>query len=1188
MAVEEMRIVIINDDPDDTALLRRSLQEESSQKFTFLEATSGEEGIRVCLSPELPRPDCVIVDLHLPDMGGLDLVRRLQDDDGETRVPIVLFIDTGNECKAATQALRSGAQDYIAKSWLTADGLACAVEHSIERFKVLERLRTERESLDRREREFKNLVDHLPDVVSRFDPEFKLVYINPAIVRISGLTPDHYLGRTTREAGLPDGYCDFLESLIKEVFAKGRELTFEFDFDTSRGKRCFRTRLLPEFSAQGEVATVLSVAIDVNEGKQVESALRTGKEHLRNVIDQMITFVGVLTPTGILIEANRLALDLAALKPSDVLNTPFDETYWWSYSTTVKADLRLAIECAGQGQLVRYDVPIRVADDHLITIDFMLAPLVDVNGIVTHIIASGVDITKRIESEHAAKEIATQAQVRSAELKTVLRATPAAIWIAKDPECRRITGNPASYKLLGLPEKTNVSASSTEVEREYRSFQEFRDGVLIPPDQLPMQLAAAHGIESLGTELSLRFKDGSERHIYGNATPLRTPDGNVYGAISAFIDITKLKQAEESARVNQERFELASGAVSGMLYDWDPLTGRIERSAGLFALTGYPPEEVNPDEEWWAGLIHPEDREVADQKLRETQSAQGPLHEMEYRVRHNDGSYRHVWDRARMVYDGQGRMTRVVGYTIDITERVKSEIIIRENEKKFRKFATSDIIGIAFGDVHGNLSYVNNEYLRIIGYTREEVEAGRLSWTEITPPEWVSKDEQSIAESKIRGSCTPYEKEYFRKDGTRVPVFVGFTLITESSDDFVAFILDATERKKSEKALKDADARKDEFLAMLAHELRNPLAAIRTAVQILRLKAPANPDLDWSRDVIDRQARHLTRLIEDLLDVSRISTGKIQLKRVPIDVRSVLTRAVDAAALVINAKNHHLEVRLPQEPLPTIADPVRLEQIVGNLLTNAAKYTDNGGSIILTGECDQESIVIRVQDNGIGISSEMLSQVFRLFAQAETSLDRSQGGLGIGLTLVKMLVELHGGSISAASAGPGQGSEFVIRIPIARSIPTIVESAAKSTLRQRELTSPPASRSRVLIVDDNVDIALGMATLIQNSGYEVHIVHEAQDALRLARDFRPSVVLTDIGLPGMNGYELAEAFRREEEFQKTTLIAISGYGQHQDRVRARDAGFNYHMIKPFELEALLEILALSAEDPRTPDIPDRK
>ena len=1177
MSIKNLQIILINDDPDDAILLRGCLVDESERTYSFVEKTTGEDGIRACLALDSPGPDCVIVDLHLPDMGALEVLRRFTDDEGEVRFPVVVFIDSGQECKAASAALRAGAQEYIAKSWVTPDGLACAVEHAIERFKLRERLRAKRTLLRRQDHEFKTLIENVPDIITRFDTNCRHIYINPAIERATGLSPESFLGKTSREAGMRADLCDFWESILKEVMASGTESTFEFEYQTPAGPRSYLARHVPQLSAKGEVDSVLAVSTEVTQAKRAEEALRASEQHLRNVIDRLVAFVGVMTPAGILVEANEPALAAASLNAKDVLGKPFEQTYWWSYSAEVQADLRRAIECAARGELVRHDVAIRIGEDRFVTIDFMISPLVGANGQVTHLIASGVDITQRKRTEEQMRTTAARERVRAVELKTVLKATPAAIWITKDRDCRHITGNPASYKLLGLAEKANVSATPPPGEPSRRSFQEFRAGVPIAPHELPMQVAATQGVEIEGTEMTLRFDDGSVRHIYGNAAPLRYPDGTVYGAISAFVDITTLKHAEESVRVSEERFRLASEAVSGMIYEWDAGTGHVERSAGLVALAGYRPEEAEPTRSWWIERVHPDDRDRVASTTLAWEKDQEALYEMEYRIRHRDGGYRYVWDRARAIYDSQGRQARMVGYTIDVTERVQGEEVLRLNERRFRRLATSDVIGIAFGEIHGVLTYVNDEFLRIIGTTREQFEAKPILWTEITPPQWHPADEQGIAEARARGSCLPYEKEYIRQDGSRVAVLTGYTLLDESGegDELVAFILDLSDRKRSEKALRDSDKRKNEFLAMLAHELRNPLATIRTAAHFLLLKGSPEHELTWGCQLIERQAKHLTRLIEDLLDVSRINTGKINLKPMPIDFRDVASRAAESAWPLMTAKQHDLKISLPPQPLAMLADPARLEQVLTNLLSNAAKYTDNNGSITLSAAQEGSNIVLRLRDTGIGIAPDMLPGIFDLYTQVDGNLARSLGGLGIGLTLVKTLVELHGGSVSAASEGTGEGSEFTIVLPALDSPSEHVDEATPQGLPVVK-ASPRRWRPRVLVVDDNVDMALGLAILIETSGYEVKTAHEGMSALSTARVYRPEFVILDIGLPGMDGYELARAFKREADLRGTTLIAISGYGRPEDRERAREAGFDHHMLKPVELEALLAMLAAPA------------
>jgi signal transduction histidine kinase len=367
--------------------------------------------------------------------------------------------------------------------------------------------------------------------------------------------------------------------------------------------------------------------------------------------------------------------------------------------------------------------------------------------------------------------------------------------------------------------------------------------------------------------------------------------------------------------------------------------------------------------------------------------------------------------------------------------------------------------------------------------------------------------------------------------------------------------------------LREADRRKDEFLALLAHELRNPLASVRNAVSIMRLKGAEDPQLQWCHDVIERQADQLKRLVDDLLDVSRITQGKIQLRLEPVDIEAVIAGAVETSAPVINAQAHELRVMLPETPLFVYGDASRLTQVVANLLNNAAKYQNDHGTIDLTVRREGSEVVIAVRDDGIGLSREMLSEAFELFTQGERTPDRAQGGLGIGLSLVKKLVELHGGNVRAASDGIGSGSEFVVRLP---------------RLDRAEFATPPSEATtgterahRVLVVDDNVDAAESLAMLLRLNGHEVTIAHDGIRALEAAHEEKPSVVLLDIGLPGMDGYEVCRRLRAGG-LTSTRVIALTGYGQDKDKQLAMDAGFDEHTVKPVEFARLMKLLAMES------------
>lgn len=370
----------------------------------------------------------------------------------------------------------------------------------------------------------------------------------------------------------------------------------------------------------------------------------------------------------------------------------------------------------------------------------------------------------------------------------------------------------------------------------------------------------------------------------------------------------------------------------------------------------------------------------------------------------------------------------------------------------------------------------------------------------------------------------------------------------------------------SAEALKEADRRKDEFLATLAHELRNPLAPLRSGLDILR-RNPNGEGAGEVREMMDRQLAHLVRLIDDLLDVSRVSQGKIELRKEKVAAADVVRAAIEASRPFIDAAGHSLAVDVSSQPLWLDADLTRLSQVVANLLNNAAKYTPHGGHIRLSVASDGDRVAIEVADDGIGIPADMQSKVFDLFTQVHNHLDRSQGGLGIGLALVKQLVDMHGGTVSAESAGPGSGSRFSVRVPLARG------PASQATPDGPVAVPDQANALKVLVVDDNPDVAQAVGWMLEEIGHRYHVVHDGRRALPEAREYRPDVILLDIGLPGMDGYEVCRALREDELFKDTPIIAQTGWGQARDKTSASEAGFNDHLTKPVALDDLERVLA---------------
>ena len=373
--------------------------------------------------------------------------------------------------------------------------------------------------------------------------------------------------------------------------------------------------------------------------------------------------------------------------------------------------------------------------------------------------------------------------------------------------------------------------------------------------------------------------------------------------------------------------------------------------------------------------------------------------------------------------------------------------------------------------------------------------------------------------------------------------------------------------QRAEAQLRDGDRRKDEFLATLAHELRNPLAPIRNALQIMRLTGDEKAAVEQARIMMERQLGQMIRLIDDLLDVSRITRGKLDLRKERVELAAIIKNAVDTALPHIEAAGHELDVNVPAQPLYLDADPVRLAQVLSNLLNNAAKYTERGGRISLAAERRDREAVVTVRDTGVGIPSEALSSIFEMFTQIDHSLERAHGGLGIGLTLVKRLVEMHGGSVEAHSAGVGKGAEFVVRLPVIGLPSPVQESTTDNERRVR------AIKWRILVADDNGDAAESMGTMLRLMGNEVRTVRDGVQAVEEASAFRPDLVLLDIGMPRLNGYEAARRIRRERWGKNMLLVALTGWGQDEDKRRASEAGFDRHFTKPVDPSLLDQLVA---------------
>jgi PAS domain S-box-containing protein len=605
-----------------------------------------------------------------------------------------------------------------------------------------------------------------------------------------------------------------------------------------------------------------------------------------------------------------------------------------------------------------------------------------------------------------------------------------------------------------------------------------------------------------------------------------------------------------------------ASALPPIIWTSDP-QGRLEWVNDLwFELTGLTEEQTLKDKGALAA-VHPDDRDELGRRWRHALETSSPA-EIEYRIRNRQGEYRWHLGRSSPVLDAQGNVVRWLAAAIDIHDRRAVEDALRASERRFETVFDLSPQPLAITrEADGRFVAVNDALATLLGFTREEL----VGKTSVELGMWSPEERAAFVESMDAGFRASVEVSKRRKDGRIVRVVLSSA---RSEIDGVPCLVnaatDVTAQRASEEALRRADHLKDEFLALLSHELRNPLTPILTSARLLERQVGAEGRQDV--DVIVRQVKHLVRLVDDLLDISRVARGAVTLSKTRLDLATVVSRAVEETTPLFEQRGHRLEVSIPTSGLEVEGDAVRLTQVVDNLLTNAARYTPPGGVVTVTGAREEDSVVLRVRDTGVGIDAALLPDLFDTFIQGARGPDRAEGGLGIGLSLVRTLTELHGGTATVHSDGPGKGSEFSIRLPPAATSSGATRPNASHS-DTRDAASPTA---RVLLVDDHNDVVEGLSRLLSVLGYDVRAAQDPSDALEVAEAFRPQIAILDIGLPKMDGYTLARELRSRLADAPPTLIALSGYGQPLDRHRSVASGFAMHLVKPVDVDELVAAL----------------
>jgi hypothetical protein len=761
----------------------------------------------------------------------------------------------------------------------------------------------------------------------------------------------------------------------------------------------------------------------------------------------------------------------------------------------------------------------------------------------------------RYQSDAAWKQAESQKRM----LDAVLDAVPIGIGYA-DANGRIIDINAENKRLWG----DHPLSSDIDEYVEWKGWWadgSSRHGKRLEPHEWGLARALLHGEEVTGDILEIEpfGMPGVRRTIMLRAKPIRDEGGHITGSVVAQMDITSQVKAEAASRENEAKFRrlVDSNIIAIVHYHLD---GRLKEVNGAFlAMLGFTREDFENGLLSWRALTPPEWKEANDVALKELR-ATGLMQNFTKEYFRKDGS------RATVVMGAasfEGNPDEGIAYMVDLSAHKKAECLLQESEAKFRTIANAmpQMVWSTLAD--GYHDYYNQQWYDYTGMPEGSTDGEK--WNDLFHPEDQHRAWERWRQSLATGARYEIQYRLRHRSGEYRWVLGRALPICDDEGKIIRWMgtcTDIHEQKLLEHELKNVSQRKDEFLAMLAHELRNPLAPISTAAQLLRINSSNVDSVKRSSEVIARQVKHMTELVDDLLDVSRVTRGLVELANKPTSLKDVINNAIEQARPLIEAKCHTLSTTLPASDVCVLGDRTRLIQAIVNVLTNAAKYTPHQGRINLALTVEQTSAVVTVTDNGIGIEAKLLPRVFELFTQAERTPDRSQGGLGLGLALVRSIVELHRGKVRAQSEGPGHGSTFTLLLPVHVAVPAFLARTTADDEHHQE------SSLNILLVDDNADAADSLAALLQAYGHKLTICDNATCTLAEIDQHSPQVFILDIGLPDMDGYELCRRLRTQARFRDAIFIALTGYGQAHDKALARHAGFDYHFVKPVDIAQL--------------------
>jgi PAS domain S-box-containing protein len=992
-------------------------------------------------------------------------------------------------------------------------------------------------------------VRHAPVAVAMFDRDMRYLAVSRRWMDDYRLSGD-VVGQSHYElfTDLPDRYLEaHRRALAGETTG---ELADQFDrADGSTHWVSWQCR--PWHESDGTVGGIILFVEDVTERKRAEEELRVSEAFNRSLMEGSADCVKVIDLDGRLMMMNGPGLCQMEI---DDFSPMCGQPWAGLWPEAAREQIAAAVTAARAGTATRFEAFCATAKGNPKYWEVTVSPVRDGSGEIVRLLSISRDVTKRRQSEEALRE-------SERRLRLALEASDTGFW-EFDFTADRAEFSPECCRILGL-EPTHLTLSVADCGR-----------FVHPDDNVGLW-------ERFNTAVAERTTFEHEYRVVrpgGGVRWVRDAGRATYDAFGkplrfsgTLTDITSGKVAEEALRESERRLRLALEASDTGLWTWDLRTDAVSWSPECHRIHGMTEGDFEGTGAAFFKLVHADDRDRVIAAVSGA-AARHELYECEFRIVRPDGQVLWVANRGRASYDDDSRPVSVLGTITDITRRKQAEEALRGAERRFQMMADGIPFPVWVHDTSGALVMVNRTYCEYFDVTEQQVlgEGWHPLLHPDDAPEYVDTFLQSLRDRQPwRRRCRvrrPGDEKWRWVESSSRPHF-------SETGDFLGIVgcsPDVTAHVSAETALREADRNKDQFLATLAHELRNPLAAIRGAVEVVRRTADRpGSNVAPLADVLDRQSKHLTLLVDDLMDVSRVSTGKIQLRRTRVELDKVLTHAAETVQPACEAKQVALRVTSTSAPtlLCVDGDADRLAQVVGNLLNNACKFTDPGGQVDVSATREGDEAVIRVRDTGIGISPDQIGRIFDLFAQIESPDGRQRAGLGIGLSLVKSLVEMHGGHIDVRSDGPGKGTEFTLRLPAVPDVVEIDPSAGSQS------DGGARNGRRILVADDNRDAAEMLAALLTLSGHDVHTASSGEEAIEKAERLRPDLALLDVGMPGVDGHEAARRIRARLGQACPVLVALTGWGEVEDRERSRKAGFDAHLVKPTDLSAIENIIA---------------